>query len=338
MSGTAGDHGLSGAEKAAVVMLALGEERAARLLSLLGQPEVMEISRAVASLGPVEAGVVEAVLNEFAGWLARAGGIVVGGIEATEKLLRHLDAGRADTVIAEIRGPAAQSIWERLASVDEAVLASYLEREHPQAAALILSRIDPTHAARVLKRLPEDPAIDVVMRMLRLDTVRPDIVADVERSLEGAPFLDGSERASQRDRHALVAELFDHLDRTTETRLIRALEERSREAAERVRSFMFTFEDLTRVDGSGIQKLIRSAGNQRLATALKGASEPLRGLFFGNMSERAGKMLREEMQAMGPIRLKDVEEAQQFLVNLAKELVASGEIVLASGSDEPLVE
>jgi flagellar motor switch protein FliG len=338
MSGVVLHDSLPGAAKASIVMLALGEERAARLLALLGPGEVMGISRAMAALGPVDEVTVEATLGEFGQQLAHAGGIVVGGIEATERLLRHLDADRAGAIIEEIRGSAGRNVWERLARVDEAVLASHLTGEHPQAAALILSRLEPAQAARVLAHLPDEAAIDAVMRMLKLDTVRPDIIADVERSLQEAEFLGGLEHAGRRDRHELMAELFNQLDRATEARLIRALEERNKEAAERVRSLMFTFEDLTRVDPNGIQALIGAAGNQRIATALKGASEPLRDLFFKSMSERAGKMLRDDMQAMGPIRLKDVEEAQRFLVNLAKELAASGEIVLASAVDEPLVE
>lgn len=334
MSRVSSDTSLSGVSKAAVVMLALGEARAARVLGLLDTGELAQVSRAMAALGPVDAGAVEAVLEAFATELESAGRAVVGGVDATERLLRHLDPSRAEPLLAEIRGPATVGVWERLSAVNESVLAAYLESEHPQATALILSRIDPAHAARVLARLPEEVAIDVVMRMLRLGTVGPDIVADVERSLAGAPFL-GS--AGERDRHELMAELFGHLDRATEAGLIQALEERNKEAAERVRALMFTFEDLKRVAPSGMQALIRAAGTQRVAVALKGASEPLRDLFFKGMSERAGKMLREEMQAMGPIRLKDVEEAQQALVSLAKGLIDAGEMTLLGGDDEPLV-
>jgi flagellar motor switch protein FliG len=169
-----------------------------------------------------------------------------------------------------------------------------------------------------------------------LDVVQDEILADVERTLQEE--LSGSLAAGPgRDAHATMATIFNQLDRTTETRLMRSLEDVDKEAADRIRALMFTFEDLSRIDAAGIQMLIRSAGNDRLPRALKGAGEPLRALFLANMSERSAKMLREEMQGMGPVRLKDVEEAQQFMVNMAKELAASGQITLTQGEEEELI-
>jgi flagellar motor switch protein FliG len=326
----------TGAEKASIMMLALSEADVAKLFRLLDHQEVMEISQTMAVLGRVEASVIEALLIEFGERLVRKGG-VVGGFDATEKLLlRALDPGRAETIMQEIRGPVGRTVWDKLAHVNETVLASYLKNEYPQTAAVVLSRIDSAHAARVLTHLPDDFATEVVIRMLRMEVVQSEIVADVERTLR-AEFMSNLARSNRRDNHELMAEIFNYFDRATESRFIAALEERNKETADRIKALMFTFEDLAKLDPAGIQTLMRSAGNDRITVALKGASETLRDLFLKNMSERGAKILRDDMQSMGPVRLRDVEEAQQFLVNMAKELAASGEIVLADGKEDELV-
>lgn len=327
---------LTGPEKAAVLVLALGEEASAKLLAGLELPEIKELSQTIARLGRVEAGLVERVLAEF-GERLESPSDVAGGLETTEKLLaRFLDKEKVEAILDEIRGPAARTVWDGLAKVEDTVLAGYLRNEHPQTVALVLSRLEPAQVARVLSKLPDELAVETITRMLRLDEVRPEVLADVERTLL-AEFTADRSRSVRRDGHEAMAEIFNHFDRSTESRLMAGLEERDREAAERIKASMFTFEDLSRLDGPGIQLLIRNAGNARIAVALKGASEQIKNLFFSNMSERAAKILREEMEAMGPIRLRDVEEAQQFLVNMAKELAAAGEIFLADGKEEQMV-
>ena len=210
----------------------------------------------------------------------------MGGFDATEKLLlRVLDADRVAAIMQEIRGPAGRTVWDKLAHVNEAVLASYLKNEYPQTVAVVLSRIEPAHAARVLANLPDDFATEVVMRMLRMEVVQNEIVADVERTLR-AEFMSNLARTNRRDNHELMAEIFNYFDRATETRFLNSLEDRNKETADRIKALMFTFEDLAKLDPAGIQTLMRSAGNDRIAIALKGASEQLRELFFKNMSER----------------------------------------------------
>jgi flagellar motor switch protein FliG len=327
---------LNGAEKAAILMPSVGEDSAAKLFSMLDLEEVMDISQTMSLLGRVDADIVERLLREFGDRLSTPGG-VIGGFETTEKLLlRFLDPQRVENIMEEIRGPAGRTVWDKLGNVNETVLASYLKNEYPQTVAVVLSRLEPAHAARVLSNLPEDFALEVVLRMLRMETVQKDILADVERTLR-AEFMSNLARSSRRDNHEVMAEIFNYFDRSTEGRFMAALEERHKEAADRIKALMFTFEDLSRLDGQGIQALLRAAGNDRIAVALKGASERLRDLFFANMSERGAKILQEEMQTMGPVRLRDVEEAQLFMVNLAKELAASGEIFLADGKDDQLV-
>ncbi len=186
--------------------------------------------------------------------------------------------------------------------------------------------------------LPETFAMEVIMRMLRMEAVQKDVLDDVERTLR-TEFMSNLARTNRRDSHEMMAEIFNNLDRQTENRFITALEERNRDSAERIKALMFTFEDLNRLDPGGMQTLLRNVDKSKLAIALKGATEPLRDLFLTNMSERAGKLLKEEMRQMGPVRLKDVDEAQVYMVNLAKELAAKDEILIADkrGGEDELV-
>jgi flagellar motor switch protein FliG len=174
------------------------------------------------------------------------------------------------------------------------------------------------------------------MRMLRMEAVQKDILDKVEETLR-TEFMNNLARTSRRDSHEMIAEIFNYLDRNTESHFLSALEDRNRESAERIRALMFTFEDLSRLDPAGVQTLLRSIDKDKLALALKGASDTLRDLFFSNMSERAAKILREDMEAMGPVRLRDVDEAQMELVSEARDLADKGDITLNDKGDEELI-
>jgi flagellar motor switch protein FliG len=224
-------------------------------------------------------------------------------------------------------------MWDKLGNVNETVLANYLKNEYPQTVAVVLTKVKPEHAARVLGALPEEFALEVVTRMLRMEAVQKDILDKVEMTLR-TEFMSNLARTAKRDAHEIMAEIFNNFDRQTEARFFTSLEERNRDAAERIKALMFTFEDLAKLDLGSVQTLLRAVEKDKLALALKGASDTLRDLFFSNMSERAGKLLREEMEQMGPVRLKDVDEAQMSMVNTAKELAAKGEIMIAQAKGE----
>jgi flagellar motor switch protein FliG len=216
------------------------------------------------------------------------------------------------------------------------VLANYLKNEYPQTVAVVLTKVKPDHAARVLALLPEGFAMEVVMRMLRMEAVQKEALDGVERTLR-ADFMSNLARTQRHDAHEAMAEIFNNLDRHAETRLLAALEERNRDDAERIRGLMFTFEDLHRVDGPGIQALLRGVEKDRLALALKGASEGLRELFFKNLTERAAKLLRDDIAALGPVRLRDVDEAQAAVVVLAKDMAAQGQLTLKDAREEEML-
>ncbi len=327
---------LSGPQKAAVLMLALGEDQCARLFGLMHEDEIKEISGAMALLGPVRSEIVERLCLDFSESLGGASSLV-GSYENTERLLlKSMPRDRVAQIMEEIRGPAGRTMWDKLGNVHEAVLANYLKNEYPQTVAVVLSKVRPEHAARVLSLLPDSFAMEVVMRMLRMESVQKDVLDGVERTLR-AEFMSNLARSTRRDAHEMMAEIFNNLDRQAETRFLAALEERNREAAERIKSLMFTFDDLQRLAGPAIQTLLRAIEKDKLPLALKGSSDKLRELFFANLSERAGKMLREEIDQLGPVKLRDVDEAQAAIVALAKELASQGQIEIGENKDEELV-
>jgi flagellar motor switch protein FliG len=324
---------MSGAEKAALLLMSVGEDNATRLFALMDDDEIRELSQAMANLGNVSAQMVERLLIEFADQISSTGSLV-GNFDNTERLLgKVMDKDRVSNIMEEIRGPAGRTMWEKLANVNETVLANYLKNEYPQTVAVVLSKIRSEHAAQVLTLLPEPFAMEVIMRMLRMEAVQKEVLDDVERTLRNE-FMSNLARTNRRDSHELMADIFNFLDRSMESRYLTALEERNKDSAERIKALMFTFEDLSNLDPGGVQTLLRNANKDKVAVSLKGASEELRDLFFSNMSERAAKIMREDMQAMGPVRLRDVDEAQMLLVTLAKDLAASGEIIIADSKGE----
>jgi flagellar motor switch protein FliG len=224
-----------------------------------------------------------------------------------------------------------------LANVNETVLANYLKNEYPQTVAVVLSKIRSDHAAKVLSALPEDFALECVTRMLRMEPVQKDILDKIEETLR-SEFMSNLARTSKRDSHELMADIFNNFDRQTEARFLTSLEDRASDSAERIRALMFVFDDLRKLDPGGVQTLLRAVDREQLALALKGSSDTLRELFFNNMSARASNIMKDDMQNMGPVRLKDVDAAQMAVVQTAKELAARGEIMLASqGGDDELI-
>src|SRR5919206_4528552 len=328
---------LTGPERAAVLMLALGDQYGEKVWKLLDDDELRELSVVMSTIGTVEAESVESLLLEFVSRLS-ASGALMGNYDATERLLfQHLPPERVNNIMEEIRGPAGRNMWEKLANVQEQVLANYLKNEYPQTIAVVLSKLRPEHAARVLSILPEDITMDVVNRMLKMEAVQKEVIERVEQTLR-VEFMSNLSQTRRRDAHEVMAEIFNNFDRQTETRFLTSLEDENREAAERIKTLMFTFDDLTRLDSGSAQTMMRNIDKDKLAIALKGANETVRQFFMSNMSTRAAKMLSDDMGAMGPVRLRDVDEAQTQLVNLAKDLAAKGEIMISkSRGDEELV-
>src|ERR1700754_4776025 len=326
---------LTGPERAAVLMLALGEQHGAKIWNLLDDDDLRSLSVVMSTLGTIDSQFVEELLLEFVGRLS-ASGAILGNYDATERLLQqYLPPERVGGIMDEIRGPAGRNMWEKLANVQEDVLANYLKNEYPQIVAVVLSKLKPEHAARVLAILPEELALDVVNRMLKMEAVQKEVLERVEQTLR-TEFMSSLSQTRRRDAHEVMAEIFNNFDRQTETRFMTSLEEANREAAERIKTLMFTFDDLVRLDTGSAQTLMRHVDKDKLGIALKGATETVREFFLKNMSSRAAKMLVDDMQALGPVRLRDGAGAQTMVVDLAKDLAAKGEIMISKnrGDDE----
>jgi flagellar motor switch protein FliG len=324
---------LTGAEKASIFMLALGEEHTSRLFEFMDEEEIMEISQTMAGLGKVSSNIVERLFVDFAEQMSSTS-TLVGSLDSTERLLaKVMGKDKVDSIMEEIRGPAGRTMWEKLGNVSEDILASFLQKEYPQTVSVVLSKVASDHAARVLALLPEGFAMEVINRMLKMEAIQKDVLDDVERTLR-TEFMSNLARTNRRDSHEMMAEIFNNLDRAVEQKFMVSLEDSDSESAEKIRNLMFTFEDLGKLDPASVQTVIRAIDKEKLPAALKGATDSLKDLFFSNMSERAAKILREDMAAMGPMRLKDVEEAQQYIVNTTKDLEARGEITLASGAED----
>jgi flagellar motor switch protein FliG len=337
MAGKDDIRSLTGTQKASMLMLSLAEDQVSQLFALMDDEEIREVSQTMASLGTVSSQMVERLFVDFASVISTTGSLV-GSFESTERLLANaLPTDRVEGIMDEIRGPAGRTMWDKLGNVNESVLANYLKNEYPQTVAVVLSKIKPEHAARVLSILPDDFSMEVILRLLRMETVQKEVLSGIEQTLR-TEFMSNLARTNRRDSHEMMAEIFNNFDRATENRFLTALEDRNRDAAEKIKALMFTFEDLNKLDPSGVQTVLRKVDKGKVALALKGASETLRDLFFSNMSERQGKILREDMEAMGPVRLRDVDEAQVLMVQSAKELADAGEIVIADGKgDDELV-
>lgn len=326
-------YNLTGPQKAAILMMSLQEEHVSKILSLMEDEEIRELSIVMTSLGMVPSATVEKLFLEFASAISGPS-TTIGNFENTERLLlKTLPKDRVASIMEEIRGPAGRTMWDKLGNINEQVLANYLKNEYPQTVAVILSKIKPDHSARVLALLPESFAMDVIMRLLRMEAIQKDVLDGLEQTLR-TEFMNNLARTTRQDSHELIAEMFNNMDRNAEGRFMAALKERNRESAERIKSLMFTFEDLTRLDSLGIQVLLRNVDKEKLSIALKGASDVIKDLFFKNMSERAGKMMREDMEALGPVRLRDVDDAQAVIVQTAKDLANNGEITISEGGSQ----
>ncbi len=324
---------LTGSQKAAIVLMSLEEENATKIFGLMREDEVREISHAMSTLGSVKPDVIETVLMEFLTKLTESGPIV-GSLESTERLLeKALGKDKVAGIMEDITGPLGRTTWDKLNNVNEEVLATYLKNEYPQTAALVLSKIKPGQAAKVLAVLPDDFAMEVIMRMIAIEPVKREVLVGIEKTLQ-AEFMSNLAMTKKFDSYEMIAEVFNNFDRTTETKFMELLENRAPDSAERIRELMFTFDDLIGIDAKGIQVVMRNVDKDKLATALKGASEEIRTLFFSNMSERAAKILQEDMQNKGPVRMRDVDEAQMYIVNIARDLADSGEIVIADSNEE----
>jgi len=321
------ENSMTGPERAALLLLSLGEDHGMELWKGLNPEELKMLSRTMAVMGPVDSGGVGKLLQSFADHLATDGS-VVGSSDMVERLInRHLAPEKASRLVLEVKSPEEATTWDKLTHVNPQSLAGFLHNEYPQTVSLVLSRIDPITASRVLASLPDVFAVEVITRMLSMEPVQQEVMDDVEDILQ-AEFFATLAQTNQNNAFEQMAEIFNSIDRSSEQKFLSALEEKDAASAERVRALMFTFEDLGSLESTSIQALVSSVDRSLLALALKGTSEDLQQNFFDSLSDRAARLLREDMEILGPVRIRDVDDAQDRIVSQAKDLASRGEIAL----------
>ncbi len=328
---------LSGAQKAAIVLLKLGSERSAPIMKLLGDSEVAEISAEIARVGSIARSDADASISEFAQLARDSASGASGGIEKARTLLEaSVGIERADEIMGELQLKRTRAPFDFIAKTEPKQVVNVLSGEHPQTVALVLAHLPPDQASAILSGLGEEMQRDVSIRVARLEQTSPDVVTQLEAVLQRR-FGAGLTRRSPLDRADGVQTLIDILnrsDRTTERSIFEGLEASEAELAESIRRRMFVFEDILDLEDRAIQLILRNVESSSLATALKGVRPEVRDKVANNMSERAAKNLDEEIMLLGQVRLAVVEEAQSEVVRAIRALEETGEIVISRGSEE----
>ena len=330
---------LSGVQKAAVLVLSLAPEASGRILKELNEEVLEEVSREMASIGSIPRRVRFQVVEEFYHLAMARAWVTDGGLEHAKRLLRdNVNPRLADKIIQQISQQVQQSPFSFLQKAESGNLLTFIQEEHPQTIALITSHLPHHKAAEILAGLPTQKQTEVVKRVANMEQTNPEVVREVERGLEARLSNMLSQSFEQAGGVESVAEMLNLVDRTTEKGIMEGLEAQDPDLVEQIRRLMFIFEDVLLVDDKGIQAVLKEVDNDELALALKTASEELREKVFGNMSERARELIAEDMEYMGPVRVADVEAAQQRIVDVIRRLEDAGEIVIAGrGGEKDLV-
>lgn len=328
----------SGPVKAAIFLLAMGDAYTAEVFKHLREDEVRKVSSLMAQIQAIPGETIEKIRSEVEEKLGIVQGDVSVPIEEFLKkvLFTSMPPEQAQKIYEDILRQLHPSTFQKLSSLDPKVIVSFLKNEHPQTVAVILAHLDPGLTASIIKQLPETQQADVLMRIATLDKISPEIVGEIDRVLEEELFSVEMSDVTKVGGVEKVAEILNNVDRGTEEALMEKIEGTSDTLAEEIRRLMFKFEDLITLDRQAIVMILKEISTDDLKLALKAASDDLKALFFKNMSERAATLLKEDLEVMGPVKLKDVEKAQQNIIKVAKKLEAEGKIVLGSkgGGDE----
>ncbi len=319
----------SGLTKAALLLVSIDQQLAAKVISLLDKDSIEAVSTAIATLPDVPPDKRHAVIEEYYQLFKAQQYVEQGGLEYARQLLEQsLSAEDADEILRAVEQSIRSRPFAFLKKAESSNLLTFIQDEHPQTIALVLTHLDPKQAAEILSGLPADKQLEVVTRVAAMEHTNPDIVKEVEKGLEGrlaAIVIQKYEKTGGVD---AVADILNLADRSTEKSILEALEEENPELVENIRRLMFVFEDLILVNDKGIQQVLKEVDNETLALALKTASDDLKDKIFRNMSERASTLIKEDMEFMGPVRLSDVEKAQQKIVDIVRRLEETGEVII----------
>ncbi|MDI3473398.1 MAG: flagellar motor switch protein FliG [Thermotogaceae bacterium] len=332
------EHSITGKRKAAILLLTLGPEKAAKVLRNMDESEIEELTLELANIGKINEEERKEVLKEFGNLVKAKDFINQGGIAYAKEILeKALGPDKALEIIDRLTSNLQVKPFEFIKKADPVQLVSMLQNEHPQTIALVVCYLDPKTASAIIRALPENLRPEVIKRIALLDRATPEIVREVERVLERKVSAFATAQFSQVGGLETVVDIMNTIDRTTEREILEKLGEQDPELAEEIRKHLFVFEDLVKLDDRSIQIILREVDTRDLALALKGATDELKEKIFRNMSKRAASLLKDELDYMGPVRVKDVEGAQQKIVEVVRRLEEAGEIVIARGGGEELI-
>ena len=338
MAGKEKEPTLSGLQKAAILLIALGPERSALIFKHLKEEEIEDLTLEIANTRSVTPQVKEEVINEFYGVCLAQQYIAEGGINYAKELLeKALGNEKALDVIGKLTASLQVKPFEFIRKTEASQLLNFIQDEHPQTIALILSYLNPSQAALIISALPPDRQSDVAKRIAMMDRTSPDVIKEVEKILESKLSSLVNQDYTIIGGVDAVVDILNTVDRSTEKHIMETLEIDEPELADEIRKKMFVFEDILLLDDRAIQRVLRDVDNSDLAIALKGANEEVQNAIFNNLSKRLAVMIREDMEFMGPVRMKDVEEAQQKIVNTIRRLEDAAEIVISRGGGDEIV-
>lgn len=319
---------ISGPQKTAVLLLALGDNYATDVFKRLDRREIAKVSKAMVEMDSVPKEMIEEVLKEFNQILTLGNSMLMGSPDRVRKMLQGLDSETAKYVLDLLDLDTGPVPFKALENISPKMLAQILRNEHPQTLALILGHLDPEQAAGLLQNLPSGVRAEVLIRLAKLEAVPEDMLMEVDKVLERQLLAMGGREGRKVGGVSSVAEILNAVDRATEGEVLSDIEEKSAQLAEEIRQLMFVFEDIKQFDDRSVRELLKEVSNDELTLALKGASEDLKDKFFSNLSERAATMIREDMEIMGPVKLSDVEAAQMNIVKVVRRLEAEGRIII----------
>ena len=329
---------LTGKQRIAVLLLAMGDKFTADVFKRMDRQEIAEISKAIVDLEPVPREDVEEVLREFHESLVEGVDMIAGGSDILKRMLvKNLDPETAKYIMVSLSLETGPAPFRELEQVSPRLLSQILRNEHPQTLALILGHLHPDQAANLLTNLPAGVRAEVLMRLARLEAVPEEMLMEVDKVLTSQLIAMGGKEGKKVGGVQSVAEILNAVDRATEEEVLSEIEEDSAQMAEDIRNLMFVFEDCKNIDDRGVREMLKEISNEDLTLALRGASDDLREKFFKNMSERAGNMIREELEFMGPAKLSDVESAQQNVVKIVRRLESENKLVITRGAGDVFV-
>ncbi|MGI6669480.1 MAG: flagellar motor switch protein FliG [Acetivibrionales bacterium] len=335
---TIGKHERTGREKAAMLLIALGPERSAEIFKHLKEEEIEQLTLEIANIRTVTPEEKEKVLEEFYQICLAQQYIAEGGIGYAKEILeKAMGTQKALDIINKLTVSLQVRPFEFVRKADPSQLLNFIQKEHPQTIALILAYLKPQQASAVLAALPQEKQADVARRIALMDRTSPEVIKEVERILEKNLSTLVTEDFTAAGGVQAIVNILNTVDRGTEKYIMETLEIEDTELAEEIRKRMFVFEDILTLDNRSIQRFLRDVDNSQLAIALKGATEEVQKVIFSNMSKRMAEMIREDIEYMGPVRLKDVEEAQQKIVNIIRKLEDAGEIIISRGGGDEII-